>query len=160
MKKNPWDDPAYQRIENAKMVDGSLKIYFENGEMVQFNDIYRFIPPGYTDVRWLNLSFDPFEITVPAKPTRIIIPWDILRGTHPELQLLFNEHSKGQRIKMGKKLRQLREKKKISINDLHALSGILSQTIHRIENGKADVTITIIQKLLESMGYSLDDITE
>lgn len=57
----------------------------------------------------------------------------------------------------GRRLKELRENKKMSIYKLSQISGISQGHISDLENGKNQPTIDTLKRLLEPMGITLSD---
>lgn len=61
-----------------------------------------------------------------------------------------------ERIRIGKKIRQIRTERGIEARDLAKLSGIDAANLSRIENGKYSVGIDILSKIAASLGKKID----
>lgn len=62
----------------------------------------------------------------------------------------------GQRTRIGKKIRQIREEKKIEAKDLAKLANIDAANLSRIEQGKYSVGLDILSKIAFVLGYQID----
>lgn len=153
-----WNDPLYQRIEDAKFTDNNVVVSFENGDVIKLSK-ETLIPFDIKDVQWQEISFSPYEIFIPASPHSLEIPWDKLRViTDKEFAKHLAEKSEEQSKLIGLKVKRLREKKGMKSNELAERAGITPQTISRIEQGHTDVSFITLRKILASMGYSLKDL--
>jgi DNA-binding XRE family transcriptional regulator len=62
----------------------------------------------------------------------------------------------GERTRIGKKIRQIREEKGIEAKDLAKLTNIDAANLSRIEQGKYSVGLDILSKLAFVLGYHID----
>lgn len=156
-----WENPKYQKITNAKLDRNMLVVSFENNDTIEISKD-AIAPHGtFEKVDWGNLSFDDFEISVPASPSPIEIPWDKVRVlTDADFRNHQVELAEQQARLIGKKIKTLRKKKGLKSNELAKRANIVAQTLSRIEQGKTDVSFTTLRKLLAAMGYSLRDLAE
>lgn len=58
----------------------------------------------------------------------------------------------------GEKLRRLRQQNRLSITDVHDLTGISRAQISKIENGKCDPRLSTVTQLLSCYGAALGDL--
>lgn len=59
------------------------------------------------------------------------------------------------RINIGQQIAMLRKKHGLTIRELSELSGINSSNISKIENGKYNISIDIIERICKSLGASV-----
>jgi len=158
MKMIPWNNTSYQKIKEAKFANDLVVVSFENGDVIEIPKS-NLTPFSLTDIQWGKLNSNPFEITIPASPNSLIIPWDKLRViTDKEFGKYLAEKSEEQSKLVGIKVKRLREKKGINSKELAERAGIAPQTISRIEQGHTDVSFVTLRKILAAMGYSLKDL--
>lgn len=62
----------------------------------------------------------------------------------------------GERIRIGARIREIREERKIEARDLAKLAGIDAANLSRIENGKYSVGIDILSKIAAVLGKKID----
>ncbi|WP_242118086.1 helix-turn-helix domain-containing protein [Aestuariivivens sediminicola] len=62
----------------------------------------------------------------------------------------------GERTRIGKKIREIREEKGIEAKDLAKLAKIDAANLSRIEKGKYSVGLDILSKLASALGYHID----
>ena len=62
----------------------------------------------------------------------------------------------GQRARIGKRMAEIRLEKGLSIRQLAELSGVNFANIHKIENGKYNVSIDILGKICDALGCKID----
>ena len=155
---NQWNNSSYQKIVDAKFTNDIVVVSFENGDIIEVPK-KKLIPFGFTDLDWEKVSFNAFEIIIPATPAPFEIPWDKIRVlTDKEFGKYLAERAEQQSKLIGTKIKRLREKKGIKSSELAERAGITAQTISRIEQGHTDVGFTTLGKILASMGYSLKDL--
>jgi len=63
--------------------------------------------------------------------------------------------SRGYRTMVGDFVRQNREKKKMSLDDLAMLLNINSGTVAKIESGKFPVNVDLLEKLSQILGFDM-----
>lgn len=63
---------------------------------------------------------------------------------------------KGNRDYIGKRIAEIRQAKGLSIRQLADASGVNFANIYKIENGKYNVSIDILGKICEALGYHVD----
>lgn len=62
----------------------------------------------------------------------------------------------GERVRIGGRIRQIREERKMEARDLAKLAGIDAANLSRIENGKYSVGIDILSKIAAVLGKKID----
>lgn len=62
----------------------------------------------------------------------------------------------GERIRIGKRIKEIREERGIEARDLAKLARIDAANLSRIENGKYSVGIDILSKIASSLGKKVD----
>jgi len=62
----------------------------------------------------------------------------------------------GERIRIGNRIKQIREERGVEARDLAKLAGIDAANLSRIENGKCSVGIDILSKIAASLGKKID----
>lgn len=62
----------------------------------------------------------------------------------------------GERIRIGRRIRQIREERNVEARDLAKLAGIDAANLSRIENGKYSVGIDILSKIAAVLGKKID----
>ncbi|MDB4161781.1 helix-turn-helix domain-containing protein [Bacteroidia bacterium] len=64
------------------------------------------------------------------------------------------------KIEIGNKIREIRLKKGLSQEKLALLSDIDRTYIPSIENGKRNISITVLKKISNALGMTVSDITK
>jgi transcriptional regulator with XRE-family HTH domain len=64
------------------------------------------------------------------------------------------------KIEIGNKIREIRIKKGLSQEKLALLSDIDRTYIPSIENGKRNISITVLKKISNALGMTVSDITK
>ena len=62
----------------------------------------------------------------------------------------------GERVRIGGRIRQIREERNMEARDLAKLAGIDAANLSRIENGKYSVGIDILSKIVAVLGKKID----
>ena len=66
------------------------------------------------------------------------------------------EQKQENRIRIGGQIAAIRNKKGLSIRELAEACGVSFANIYKIENGKYNVSIDILGKICEALGYHVD----
>jgi transcriptional regulator with XRE-family HTH domain len=69
-----------------------------------------------------------------------------------------NQRNETLLIALGKKIRELREKKEMSMDDLAAECEIEKQQLHRIETGKVNTTVSSLYVIAKGLGVPISDL--
>ena len=153
-----WNKIDYQRIKSVLLEQNSLKVEFEDGD-IAIVSIDSLIPDIISDVKLDNMSYNAYEIIIPAKPNNIEIPWDKIRViTDKEYSKHIASLAEEQAKLVGIKIKKLREKKGLKSFELAERAGITPQTISRIEQGRTDVSFANLKRILAAMGCTLKDL--
>jgi transcriptional regulator with XRE-family HTH domain len=153
-----WNKIEYQRIKSVLLDQNHFKIEFENGDTCLVS-IDSLIPDFAFDVNLKDLTYDEYEIKIPAKPDNIEIPWDKIRViTDKEYSKHIASQAEEQAKLVGIKIKKLREKKGLKSFELAERAGITPQTISRIEQGRTDVSFANLRRILAAMGCTLKDL--
>ena len=67
---------------------------------------------------------------------------------------MFDEETRARLIELGRRLKQRREDKGLSLQDLDTLSGVHTSYIGRIERGERRPGAEILRKLAEPLGFT------
>lgn len=59
---------------------------------------------------------------------------------------------------MGNRLREIRQERGMSLEDLARLSGVSKSTISRIELGESEPTQSVMCKICKALGLKLDEV--
>jgi DNA-binding XRE family transcriptional regulator len=153
-----WDTLDYQTITAARHEAGSLVVAFGDGSQVA-------VEPdalGWPELRsadWSALLVDPLEIQVPAPDGAVEISWLVIRLlTDPEFRAHWDDVATRENRKVGERVRQLRETRKLSQADLAARSGLTLADLQAVEQGTTTAGFHTLERGLSPMGYALDDL--
>lgn len=61
-------------------------------------------------------------------------------------------------LRVGGRIRELREKRGMSMEDLGAECGIERNTVFRIENGKVNTTVSTLKAIAEGLGTTFGEL--
>jgi DNA-binding Xre family transcriptional regulator len=87
------------------------------------------------------------------------IPWSTIRAlTDREYAAHLAEAAEEQARQIGLRIRELRELRGLSSNELAERAGITPQSLSRIEHGHHDVVFRTLRRILAAMGCSLRDL--
>ena len=153
-----WNRREYQRIASVERRGDQLVVLFEDGSCVSIA-AQRVLPTGTRGVNWDNLTFNPYEIVVPAASGQVEVPWSTIRVlTDRDYSAHLAAAAEEQARQIGLRIRSLREGRKLTGKELAERAGISPQSLYRIEHGRHDVVLTTLQRILAAMGCSLRDL--
>jgi DNA-binding XRE family transcriptional regulator len=156
----PWDALAYQRIASVALQGDHLAVRFDDGSWATV-EVQRLLPPGSGHPDWTSITSDVYEIVVPTDRGDVEIPWTTIRAlTDAAFAAHLATVAEEQSRLVGTRLRALRHRRKLTAREVAERAGITPQSLSRIENGRHDVVLTTLQRILAAMGYSLRDIAE
>lgn len=154
-----WDTREYQRIASVDCRNNELSVQFEDGSRALI-EVDLVLPSHARDVDWGALSFDSYQIRVPAATGPVEIPWSALRAlTDREYATHLTEAAQEQARQIGQRIRELRKSRNLSSRELAERAGITQQSLSRIEQGNQDVVFATLQRVLSAMDCSLRDLT-
>jgi transcriptional regulator with XRE-family HTH domain len=61
---------------------------------------------------------------------------------------------------LGGYIKEIREEKGLSKDELSRLSGVHVNSIHRIESNKGSPSVCIVEKILDAMGYEIEIVSK
>lgn len=153
-----WDRPDFQRIVKAERRGNELAVHFSDGTEVMV-DPKRLLPPGVHGANWEAMTFNPYEIIVPAASEDLEISWSTIRAlTDRDYAAHLADVAGEQARQIGLRIRELRDQRGLTGKELADRAGIAAQSLSRIENGHHDVVYTTLQQILAAMGASLKDL--
>lgn len=107
-----------------------------------------------------------FNDTVEVKPLEDMTPLDTatairelgewLRLYHSDILIPTSETRQFNRIRLGENIAEERKKRGMTLRELASASGVSFQNITKIENGKYNVSIDILDKLCKALGLKID----
>jgi DNA-binding Xre family transcriptional regulator len=153
-----WDNPRFQRISAVKVDHPNIFVHFEDGTVAKIES-GKILPPDIHHPQWERLSFNSYELVLPAENGNFEIPWSTIRVlSDAEYSAYMAKVAEEQARKIGHRLKELRTRRGMKSKELAARAGITPQSLSRIENGKHDVVFKTLQKILGAMGYGLQDL--
>jgi DNA-binding Xre family transcriptional regulator len=153
-----WDNNAYHRIAPVAWQAPELVVDFADGTCARV-EAGRWLLPDSDPVDWARLTWSPYEIAVPSAYEIVVIPWSTIReltdaGYAAHLAQAAEESAR----RVGARIRELRVARGLSGKELAERAGISPRVLSRIEQGKNEVVLSIVQSLLATMGCSLHDV--
>lgn len=153
-----WDNPRFQRISAVKVDHPNIIVSFEDGTVAKIESD-KVLPPDIRHPQWERLSFNSYELVLPAESGNLEISWSTIRVlSDPEYSTYMAKAAEEQAKKIGQRLKELRRRRGMKSKELAERAGITPQSLSRIENGKHDVVFKTLQKILGAMGYALKDL--
>jgi DNA-binding XRE family transcriptional regulator len=135
-----------------------LLVGFEDGSVASV-EMERLLPPDTDDVDWTRLIFCPYEIGVPSATEIVVIPSSRIRAhSDREYARQLDTASAELAKNVGGRLRALREHRGRTIKDVAAAAGITAVSLSRIEHGHHGVRLQTAGRILQVLGYTLEDL--
>jgi plasmid maintenance system antidote protein VapI len=151
------EHPRLPRIASAVYRGGQLVTRFEDGSCVS-TPIEGLLRPGTQDGNWSRLTFNPFEIVVPTADGAVEIPWNVIRVlTDKEYDAYIAAAAKERPRAIGARLRDLRERRPLSSQEVADIAGLDADRLSQIESGTAAISGPTLDRILEAMGSSLQE---
>jgi DNA-binding XRE family transcriptional regulator len=150
----------YQTILSFNTKERQLTVAFANGDTVTI-PCTQLLPPAITKVTWerARLAADGFSVAIPAEPRTLEVSWSVIRNlTDEDFARHMAEVAAEQARYIGKRIRELRERRELTQAKVASLTGIEQPNISRIENGVFDVSTSTLGKILRVMGFSARDL--
>jgi transcriptional regulator with XRE-family HTH domain len=159
MKADPrWSTRGYQRLSSAQYRDGQVTTRFENGDRasVPAESLLRLDASG---VNWGAMTFTPYEVVVPTADGAVEIPWSTIRAlTDPSYSAYLGAAAAELPRKVGARLRELRERRQLSRDEVATRANIPLELLVRIESGDAETNFETMDTVLEAIGSSFQEL--
>ncbi len=137
--RHRWGTREYQHIASAEHYDNCLRVRFEDGSSVAV-DTARLVPPEVQSADWRRMTLTPYEIAVPTADGELEIAWSTIRAlTDREYSAHLAAAAAEQARPVGRRLRQLRQSRKLSCQEVAERAGISARRLARIERGDPEV---------------------
>ena len=158
--KARWDTQPYQRMVSADYWQGALRVRFENGDCVSL-PVASLSRPTTEVANWDAVTFAPYEIVLPTTEGQVEIPWSTIRLlTDKEFDAHWAKAAEESARKTGARLRELRESRSLSLDELATRARLTSDQLSRLEAGTAGIPLLTIEDVLEAMGSSFDELAD
>lgn len=155
--KHRWDTREYTWIEDVQHRNGHLTVSFRDGTQAVV-DVADLLPPRYHVPDWEDLRFDEFEIVVPTATGDLEIPWSAIRVlTDPAFDAHLKAAAEREAQRVGRRVRELRESRGLSADELGSRVGLTAEQLGRLEAGQAGVPLETLGRLVEAMGYTIHE---
>lgn len=153
--KKFMDTPTKSR---ARILNGhEVEVQTPDGEIFTiWSDLAKYDSVEYRDYV-LHLIEFIFDRNYSDDKEKMInrISWEFLRNAVPSMGV-GHGNRQGERERIGKRIKELREAKKMEARDLAILSGIDAANLSRIEQGKYSTGIDILSRIAIVLDAHLD----
>jgi DNA-binding XRE family transcriptional regulator len=154
------------RFASAKYVrrQEMLDVTFENGDriLVAVESVLSKARNG-TPVDWTKLRVGETGdvLEVPERGTVLEIPWDRIRSiADPNFRTHLADVSAQRARRIGSRIRTMRLEANLTRLQLAAKVGVSQETVARLETGKVEPTIDVIEHFALALGRRLQDFAE
>ena len=155
----PWDDAAYQRLVDVRGRGHELVAVFENGDEVRIDS--RALTDSAGEPDWSSLKLAPHALTLSVEGESFDVSWlDVRALSDDDFSAHLVDRAGEQARQIGRRVRLLRERRRLSSKDLATRAGISPQSLSRIERGRHDVVFSTLQRLLAAMNFELADLAQ
>jgi ribosome-binding protein aMBF1 (putative translation factor) len=152
-----WGTREYADIASVRYEHGRLLVAFADGSEVSLavDDLDAY---GVEDREWQMARSEIYHITTPTSRGDIEIPWDVIRAlTDHEFRSFLTEHAEQTAKRVGTRLRDLRNERRIGASDLARRVGVSRERIDRLEAGELPADLDFEKRVLEALGYARED---
>jgi DNA-binding XRE family transcriptional regulator len=154
----PWDTSEYLRIAQASFNAGELVVRFVDGTEARV-DVERMTRVQAQGPDWPALAFNDDEVIVPTGEGDFEISSFSIRSlSDPAFRAHLEAKEAESARRVGRRVRELRRGRNLTIETLAERAGIAAPTLSRIERGDHDGALTDLQRVVEAMGHSLKDL--
>ncbi|HLZ71624.1 MAG TPA: helix-turn-helix transcriptional regulator [Dehalococcoidia bacterium] len=153
-----WTSQGYRRIVRADEHDGMLTVGFADGTCATL-PLASLLPAGAPYQAASQPTHTNYEVILKAVAGEIAIPWDEIRIlTDAEFSQQMARDAERRARRIGVRIRELRRERGLTIRELAQRASISPVSLSRIENGRHDVVLTTLARILAAMGRSLRDL--
>lgn len=154
-----WEHRDYHRIIAARYRHPTLVVVFADGTEahVRAEELFdnAYIQAQRPD--WSRVQAGAHEVLVPGVDEEIGIPWDTFRLlTDPEYAAFWDERIAEVARDLGRRFRELREERGISVHDLATRAGVALRVVENVESGHHDGDFRVTDRLLAAMDLDRD----
>ncbi|MCW3101513.1 MAG: hypothetical protein JWL77_7131, partial [Chthonomonadaceae bacterium] len=136
-----------------------LIVVFENGDEVKID--VRSLAEFTTAPGWDHLTVAPHALTLEVSDQHVDVSWvDIRALSDARFAAYLVDRAGEQARQVGRRLRLLRARRRLSSKELAERAGISPQSLSRIERGRHDVVFATLQRLLAAMSFELADLAQ
>jgi DNA-binding XRE family transcriptional regulator len=168
MLDNYWDDDAYTRIiaVTHDRERDQLALSFADGDTVTVAT-WRLLRSTNRSPDWEHMHVvDDYHIIIPvASGTGDLgsdetdVPGFTIRSmTDPLFAAHLARHAEEAARRGGERLRELRERRGLTIDEIASRTGMAARQILRIEQGRYTVSFTKREEIAAALGYTLGDL--
>ena len=157
-RDKPWDTAAYLRIVKASYEAGGLVVSFDDGTEARVG-VERMTRVQARGPDLPALAFNDHEVIVPTGEGDFEISSFAIRSlSDPAFQAHLAAAEAESARRVGRRTRELRRGRGLTVETLAERAGIGAPTLSRIERGNHDGALTDLQRMVEAMGHDLKDL--
>lgn len=137
--------------------DNFVEVQTPDGEIFKFmSDLAKYDSSEYKDYV-LHLVEFIFDRNFSDDKEKMVnrISWEFIRNGVPSLGLNYGNRQT-ERVRIGQRIKELREAKKMDARDLALLTGIDAANLSRIEQGKYSTGVDILSRICVILDAHLD----
>lgn len=133
-----------------------IRLQHSTGEITVlfFNSIFPVQAQGYYLRSIQELLIQKPELSPKDNLFGIFTNWFLRQSL--EMPLGVGTYKDEDRIRIGRRIREIREEKHLDAKTVSLLAGIDAANLCRIEQGKQSAGIDVLSKIANAMGYKLD----
>lgn len=155
-----WERGDYQIITGAHYDGARLTVTFANGDDVRIS-VDRLVRGAARHPRWDELRATTRDIVVPTDEGNEEVSWmDVRAHSDPEFAEFLVGTADAEARRIGRRLRALRERRRMTAKEVAERAGIAPLSLSRIELGRHDVVYRTLGRILAAMGYTLKDLAQ
>jgi tetratricopeptide (TPR) repeat protein/DNA-binding XRE family transcriptional regulator len=146
----------YRTIVEAELAGAQLRVRFANGDVVKVP--LKRVAPELRDRATAKVRSHGTYVEIQAGANTVELSWlNIRRITDRSFEQEFNRVSATERYEIGLKIREMRLTRGLTAREVAKAAGLSPQSLSRIENGRHDLVLSTLTKLLAAMGSSIEE---
>lgn len=155
-----WDTREYGDVAEAHYDRGDLVVRFEDGDRVRV-PVERLSAPHITEPDWAAVSAGEFWVNVPTPTGTVEISWLSIRlMTDADFSAEWDRRCAEIARDVGNRLRELREARGITEDELARRVSIPAETLRSVEAGDGPNSLDLEGRILAAMDCSFADLRE
>jgi transcriptional regulator with XRE-family HTH domain/tetratricopeptide (TPR) repeat protein len=149
----------YRTIVEAELAGAQLRVKFANGDVVKVP--LKRVAPEVRNHAAAKVQSHGTHVEIHVGDNTVELSWlNIRRITDRSLEREFQRASATEQHEIGLKIREMRLSKGLTARAVAKAAGLSPQSLSRIENGRHDLVLSTLTKLLAAMDSSIEEFVE
>lgn len=153
-----WDTRGYRWIVAAEIVEGNLRVDFEDGERVEVA-LARLLPRNASVSGPGELTFTSHDISIPSSNGMIDVSWVSIRlMSDPAFDAHWAAMAAEEARIIGGLIVRFRRERGVSRAELASRADVSAERLAEIEAGRTRASFATLERVLAPLGRTLDDL--